>query len=71
MAASDLGTARAQHEALTPLFEALFLETNPIPAKAALALDGHLDEATVRLPLVECTEPVRAALVAALAHLPA
>ena len=71
MAASDLTEARGRHDALTPLFDALFLESNPIPVKAALALEGHLPEATVRLPLVEASPFVLDALRAALAHLPA
>jgi len=52
-AASDFVTARAEHEKLTPLFDALFLESNPIPVKAAVVLTGHLENADVRLPLVE------------------
>ena len=42
--------ARAAHFALLPLFEALFLETNPGPVKAALWLRG-LIASEVRLPL--------------------
>ncbi len=48
----SLDRALARHERLAPLFEALFLETNPIPVKAALVLAGALPEPTVRLPLV-------------------
>lgn len=42
--------AREAHGALYPLFRDLFLETNPIPVKAALAILGELAE-EYRLPL--------------------
>jgi 4-hydroxy-tetrahydrodipicolinate synthase len=64
--AGDFAAARAQHERLHPLFRALFLETNPIPVKAALVLTGLLEEATVRLPLVEAGPAVKDALRQAL-----
>ena len=37
---------------LSPLFEAIFIETNPIPIKAAMAMKGMCQEA-YRLPLCE------------------
>lgn len=40
------------HNQLLPLMNANFLESNPIPVKAALAMMGLIDEA-YRLPLVE------------------
>ena len=40
---------------LKPLFKALFVEPNPIPAKAAMAQLG-LMENSLRLPLVTATE---------------
>ena len=43
-------TSRALHDALRPVHEALFIETNPGPVKAALARFGHI-RAEVRLPL--------------------
>lgn len=46
----DLREARSTAMLLTPLMEALFVETNPVPAKAALACLG-LATAHVRLPL--------------------
>ncbi|GIW42901.1 MAG: 4-hydroxy-tetrahydrodipicolinate synthase [Candidatus Binatia bacterium] len=49
--AGDWPTARAQHYALLPLYRALFLETNPIPIKAALSMIGVCRE-ELRLPLV-------------------
>ena len=39
------------HEKLTPLFKALFVETNPVPLKYALALSGRIRN-ELRLPLV-------------------
>ena len=50
-AAGDYGDAREIHYKLMPLFKALFLETNPMPVKAALARMG-LIENVLRLPLV-------------------
>lgn len=50
----DLLTARELHHRLTPLFKALFVESNPIPAKAAMARLGLMENA-LRLPLVPCS----------------
>ncbi len=47
--------ARKMHDRLLPLFKALFVEPNPIPAKAAMAQLG-LMENSLRLPLVKATE---------------
>lgn len=49
-AAGETATARALHVKLYPLFQALFVETNPVPVKQALALMGRA-AADVRLPL--------------------
>jgi 4-hydroxy-tetrahydrodipicolinate synthase len=57
--------ARREHLALVPVHEAMFLEANPSPAKAALALRGVMKD-VVRPPLVPCTEPTRKAVAAAL-----
>jgi 4-hydroxy-tetrahydrodipicolinate synthase len=46
----DLKTARRLHSILFPLFRNLFIETNPVPVKAALAMMGLLAE-EYRLPL--------------------
>ncbi len=43
--------ARTLHYRLLPLMQANFVETNPVPVKAALAMMGRL-EARYRLPLV-------------------
>ncbi len=48
----DAARALALHDALAELCEALFVESNPAPAKAALAGLG-LSSAALRLPLVE------------------
>jgi len=54
----DYERARALHFKLTPLFNALFLETNPIPLKAALAMMGKMSE-EVRLPLTPLADEYR------------
>jgi 4-hydroxy-tetrahydrodipicolinate synthase len=58
--------ARGQLKTLLPLFEALFVETNPIPAKGAAAILG-LMEAHFRLPMVPPAEKTMAGLRQALA----
>jgi len=49
--AGDIDGARALHYRLSPLNRAMFLETNPVPVKTALAMLGLLTE-EFRLPLV-------------------
>jgi 4-hydroxy-tetrahydrodipicolinate synthase len=49
--AGRIGEAEAVHRRLTPLFKALFLETNPAPLKHALARLGWIS-GEIRLPLV-------------------
>ena len=61
MLSGDLERAREWHYRLLPLMEANFLETNPAPVKAALALAGRIRN-VLRLPLVPVTEKTRAAL---------
>jgi 4-hydroxy-tetrahydrodipicolinate synthase len=48
----DWTGALATHEALSELTEMLFVEPNPVPAKAALAMEGYA-AAELRLPLTE------------------
>ena len=55
----DMKTARELHYKLMPLFKNCFLESNPIPAKAALAQMG-LMENSLRLPLYPATEATEA-----------
>jgi 4-hydroxy-tetrahydrodipicolinate synthase len=52
--AGDYAAARAAHEKLTLLHNAMFCETNPVPVKYAVSLLGKCD-ASVRLPLVDAT----------------
>ncbi|MBI2818190.1 MAG: 4-hydroxy-tetrahydrodipicolinate synthase [Acidobacteria bacterium] len=49
--AGDFNAARRAHRKLSPLMQALFIESNPIPVKAALAAMGLIQPA-YRLPLV-------------------
>jgi 4-hydroxy-tetrahydrodipicolinate synthase len=49
--AGDFNGARAEHQALLPLMLVNFIESNPIPVKAAMAMLG-LCEAVYRLPMV-------------------
>jgi 4-hydroxy-tetrahydrodipicolinate synthase len=48
--ADHLAEGRALHQKMSPLFDVLFVETNPIPVKAALSLMGKI-EYEYRLPL--------------------
>jgi len=50
--------ARALHIKYHRLFTDLFLDTNPIPIKAAMAMDGMIEE-VYRLPLCETSEAIR------------
>jgi 4-hydroxy-tetrahydrodipicolinate synthase len=49
------------HAKLYPLFKDLFIETNPVPVKAALAMKGLIEE-EYRLPLVPMSAANRARL---------
>jgi 4-hydroxy-tetrahydrodipicolinate synthase len=66
--AGEVEKARAWHYRLLPLMDANFLETNPAPVKAALALTGRIRN-VLRLPLVPVTEKTRTAMAAALKDL--
>jgi 4-hydroxy-tetrahydrodipicolinate synthase len=68
MLAGDWEKARACHYRLLPLMDANFLETNPGPVKAALALTGRIRN-VLRLPLVPVSEKTRTALETALKEL--
>jgi 4-hydroxy-tetrahydrodipicolinate synthase len=59
--ANDMTAARTLHRRLQPWMSAAFIESNPIPAKAALAMMGRMEN-VLRLPLV----PVSAASVPAI-----
>ena len=55
MKAGNWEKAHAMNEILTPLFKNCFVESNPIPAKAALAAMGLIRN-ELRLPLVPCQQ---------------
>ncbi len=63
----DWDRARRVHFRLLPLSNAMFLETNPIPVKAALAMMGRCAD-ELRLPLVPMSEGLRAQLRQAVAQ---
>jgi 4-hydroxy-tetrahydrodipicolinate synthase len=63
--ARDLEKARELHLKLLPVINALFIETNPVPVKAALAMMGRIKE-HVRLPLAPLADKSREALRRAL-----
>jgi len=62
----DLKEARRLHYGMLPVHTVMFLETNPIPVKAALAMMGRIGP-TLRLPLSEISAANRKVLKAALA----
>src|SRR5438105_13434466 len=53
------------HDKYYPLFKDLFIETNPVPIKAALAMAGQIEE-EYRLPLVPMNPKNRETLKATL-----
>jgi len=57
--------ARRAHLALLSVHEAMFVEANPSPAKAALAMRGVMSD-VVRGPLVACSDGGRKVVAAAL-----
>ncbi len=52
----DTEGARRLHYKLLPLVKAMFIETNPIPVKTAMALMGMIDESSLRLPMCEMSD---------------
>lgn len=52
--AGDYAAARKLYNRLTPLFKTLFIESNPIPVKAALGMIGMIEE-VYRLPMIPMT----------------
>ncbi len=53
--------AQELHDKYEPLFNDLFIDTNPIPIKAAMAMKGLLDE-VYRLPMCSTTDENKAVL---------
>src|SRR5438094_153046 len=58
---NDWETARRIHRRYLPLMNANFIESNPLPVKAALAMMGKIRE-VYRLPLVRMKEDTRSRL---------
>ena len=59
--AGNMEEARALHLEYYPLFRDLFIDTNPIPVKAAMAMMGLVRE-VYRLPLCEMAEDLKGQL---------
>lgn len=66
MRAGDVAGARAIHMSLLPWMRAAFVESNPMPVKAALALMGKIKN-VLRSPLVPLADAHREAVRSALA----
>jgi 4-hydroxy-tetrahydrodipicolinate synthase len=64
----DFANARALHHRLLPLMNVNFIESSPIPVKAALAMMGKIQE-TYRLPLCPMREENRTKLAKVLKEL--
>jgi len=58
IAAGDAAAARERHLKLFGLFKAIFVETNPIPIKAAMAMAGMIRN-ELRLPMTPLSEAHR------------
>jgi 4-hydroxy-tetrahydrodipicolinate synthase len=61
----DYPVAQAMHATYHRLFGSLFVDTNPIPIKAAMAMKGMIEE-VYRLPMCAMTEAHKAVLRASL-----
>jgi len=58
---NDWATARAIHRKYLPLMQANFIESNPLPVKATLAMMGKIEE-VYRLPLLPMRRDTRSKL---------
>lgn len=58
--------ARGIHMELSSLFQALFIEVNPVPVKESLYYMGMIEDKTVRLPLCSLSDSSRSTLLEAL-----
>src|SRR4051812_22117760 len=65
MASGDLAGAREIHMRLVPWMRAAFIESNPLPVKAAMAMMGRMKN-VLRLPLVPMNETSNDAVKSAL-----
>ncbi len=54
--AGDIARAQELHYKLLPLMQAMFIDTNPVPAKTALAMMGKITSGLPRLPLYKMNE---------------
>jgi len=61
IASDDVTAAREMHLKLFPLFKGMFVQTNPIPIKAALAMAGMIRD-ELRLPMSPLGDEYRAPL---------
>ena len=66
----DYAHAQTIFQQYLPLFQALFIEPNPVPIKYALQKVGLIQSASVRLPLCALASSSQAQLDAVLADLP-
>ena len=64
----NIEEAEQMNNKLAPLFEAEFIETNPIPIKCALSMKGMCEEA-YRLPMCELRPENREKLKKVLAEM--
>lgn len=60
--AGDVEKAKELHYKLFPLMQAMFFDTNPVPAKTALELMGKIKSGAVRLPLYKMNDETTAKL---------
>jgi 4-hydroxy-tetrahydrodipicolinate synthase len=58
---NDWTKARAIHRKFVALMQANFIESNPMPVKAVLAMMGRIEE-VYRLPMVQMKRETRAML---------
>ena len=64
--AGDLAKANELHYKLFPLMQAMFYDSNPVPAKKSLELMGKIKSGTPRLPLYSMNDETLTRLKAAL-----
>lgn len=58
----DLAEANRLHYKLFPLMQAMFIDTNPVPAKTTLEMMGKIKSSTPRLPLYKMNEATQGKL---------
>jgi len=64
--AGDLSMANQMHYKLFPLMQAMFYDTNPVPAKKSLEIMGKIKSGATRLPLCSMDDDTLGRLKAAL-----